>query len=61
MSALAAAPPATGSKTTDILSHIGNTPLLRLGRMTEDLPGIEIYGKAEFFNPGGSVKDRAGV
>ena len=61
MSALAATPPATRSKATDILSHIGNTPLLRLGRMTEDLPGIEIYGKAEFFNPGGSVKDRAGL
>jgi len=43
---------------TDILAHIGNTPLLRLKRITEDLPGIEIYGKAEYFNPGGSVKDR---
>ncbi len=45
------APPAT-----DILAHIGNTPLLRLKRITRDLPGIEIYGKAEYFNPGGSVK-----
>ena len=61
MSALAAAPPATRLKATDILSHIGNTPLLRLARMTADLPGIEIYAKAEFFNPGGSVKDRAGL
>ena len=61
MSALAATPPATRLEATDILSHIGNTPLLRLSRMTEDLPGIEIYGKAEFFNPGGSVKDRAGL
>lgn len=43
---------------TDILAHIGNTPLLRLKRITRDLPGIEIYGKAEYFNPGGSVKDR---
>jgi cysteine synthase B len=43
---------------TDILAHIGNTPLLRLQRVTRDLPGIEIYGKAEYFNPGGSVKDR---
>ena len=43
---------------TDILAHIGNTPLLRLKRITQDLPGIEIYGKAEYFNPGGSVKDR---
>lgn len=43
---------------TDILAHIGNTPLIRLKRVTRDLPGIEIYGKAEYFNPGGSVKDR---
>lgn len=43
---------------TDILAQIGNTPLIRLGRITQDLPGIEIYGKAEYFNPGGSVKDR---
>src|SRR3569833_2401616 len=43
---------------TDILAQIGNTPLIRLGRITHDLPGIEIYGKAEYFNPGGSVKDR---
>lgn len=61
MSALAAPPPAQRLQATDILSHIGNTPLLRLERMAEDLPGIEIYGKAEFFNPGGSVKDRAGL
>jgi len=43
---------------TDILSRIGNTPLLRLTRLTAELPGIEIYAKAEYFNPGGSVKDR---
>jgi cysteine synthase B len=43
---------------TDLLSQIGNTPLLRLATLTKDLPGIEIYGKAEYFNPGGSVKDR---
>ena len=41
-----------------LLSHIGGTPLVRLERIVEDLPGIEIYGKAEYFNPGGSVKDR---
>jgi cysteine synthase B len=46
---------------TDILSRIGNTPLLRLARVTADLPGIEIYAKAEYFNPGGSVKDRAAL
>jgi S-sulfo-L-cysteine synthase (O-acetyl-L-serine-dependent) len=42
-----------------LLGLIGNTPLLRLSRVDEDLPGVEIYAKAEFFNPGGSVKDRA--
>ena len=41
-----------------ILSHIGGTPLVRLERIAKDLSGIEIYGKAEYFNPGGSVKDR---
>jgi len=41
------------------LDRIGNTPLLRLARITSDLPGIEILGKAEWVNPGGSVKDRA--
>jgi cysteine synthase B len=45
-------------KAADLLSQIGNTPLLRLAKITRDLPGIEIYGKAEYFNPGGSVKDR---
>lgn len=43
---------------TQFLSRIGNTPLVRLSRVTADLSGIEIYGKAEFANPGGSVKDR---
>ena len=37
---------------------IGNTPLIRLNRFSE-LTGCEILGKAEFMNPGGSVKDRA--
>ena len=37
---------------------IGNTPLVRLCKIEKDAPGVEIYGKAEFFNPGGSVKDR---
>jgi cysteine synthase B len=37
---------------------IGNTPLLRLGRIAADAPGVEVYGKAEWLNPGGSVKDR---
>lgn len=43
---------------TSLLGQIGNTPLIKLERLTRDLRGIEIYGKAEFQNPGGSVKDR---
>jgi cysteine synthase B len=42
-----------------LLSTIGRTALLRLRRLAPDRPGIEIYAKAEFQNPGGSVKDRA--
>jgi len=42
-----------------LLDTIGNTPLLRLESLTEGLPGIDILGKAEWANPGGSVKDRA--
>jgi cysteine synthase B len=44
-----------------VLDQIGNTPLLRLAKLDAQFDGIEIYGKAEFFNPGGSVKDRAGL
>ena len=42
-----------------IIERIGNTPLVRLDRLTEHLPGVQIVGKAEWYNPGGSVKDRA--
>jgi S-sulfo-L-cysteine synthase (O-acetyl-L-serine-dependent) len=42
-------------------STIGRTPLLRLERLVPDTPGVEIYAKAEFLNPGGSVKDRAAL
>jgi cysteine synthase B len=42
-----------------ILERIGNTPLVRLEKLTADLPGVQILGKAEWTNPGGSVKDRA--
>jgi cysteine synthase B len=44
---------------SDILSRIGNTPLLRLNKITRDLPeAVNLLAKAEWFNPGGSVKDR---
>jgi S-sulfo-L-cysteine synthase (O-acetyl-L-serine-dependent) len=44
---------------TGVLERIGNTPLIRLGKITAHLPGVQILGKAEWINPGGSVKDRA--
>jgi cysteine synthase A len=43
-----------------VIETIGNTPLIRLRRASEET-GCEIYGKAEFLNPGQSVKDRAGL
>jgi S-sulfo-L-cysteine synthase (O-acetyl-L-serine-dependent) len=42
-----------------LLERIGNTPLVRLEELTRNMPGIQILGKAEWANPGGSVKDRA--
>ena len=43
----------------DVEAQIGNTPLLRLRRVTQNLPeGVTIFAKAEYLNPGGSVKDR---
>jgi S-sulfo-L-cysteine synthase (O-acetyl-L-serine-dependent) len=42
-----------------LLERIGNTPLINLERLTAHLPGVHIVGKAEWANPGGSVKDRA--
>jgi cysteine synthase A len=48
------------TKHRDVLSAIGNTPLIRLNRVSE-LTGCEIWGKAEFLNPGQSVKDRAAL
>lgn len=50
--------PAPRHRASSVLEQIGNTPLLRLSALDADLPGVEIYAKAEFFNPGGSVKDR---
>jgi cysteine synthase B len=55
-----------GVQTTDsrarraesVLDLIGNTPLVRLRKFEVGLNGVELYGKAEWFNPGGSVKDR---
>jgi cysteine synthase B len=41
-----------------VLELIGNTPLLRLARVGSEFPNVEFYAKAEWCNPGGSVKDR---
>lgn len=56
----AAAKPATASAIGgQLLDRIGHTPLLRLGRIASVSPHASIFAKAEWFNPGGSVKDRA--
>ena len=44
----------------NFISGIGNTPLIKL-RAASEITGCNIYGKAEFLNPGGSVKDRAAL
>jgi cysteine synthase B len=41
-----------------ITKQVGNTPLVRVRLFERELPGLEVYAKAEWFNPGGSVKDR---
>lgn len=64
--------PHSGSNTQDppgrvprrvdsITDLIGNTPLVRLGRIERECPGVELWAKAEYCNPGGSVKDRAAL
>ncbi len=44
-----------------LLTFIGNTPLIQICRVTKHLRGVQIFAKAEWLNPGGSVKDRAGL
>ncbi|MDP2318740.1 MAG: cysteine synthase family protein [Acidobacteriota bacterium] len=53
-----AIPSITASSNLSIVDLIGDTPLIRLRRIERDLPGVELYAKAEWKNPGGSVKDR---
>jgi len=56
----ASANPATSKRLgLNALDRIGNTPLLRLDRIASDVADVELLGKAEWYNPGGSVKDRA--
>lgn len=46
---------------TGITRLVGNTPLLRVRMFEREFPRVEVYAKAEWFNPGGSVKDRAAL
>jgi len=46
-------------RASSIIELVGNTPLVRLHHIERDTPGVEIWAKCEFANPGGSVKDRA--
>lgn len=48
----------TAGHASALFDLVGRTPLIRLRRIEQEKPGIELYGKAEFANPGGSVKDR---
>ena len=48
-----------GRTASSVLDLIGRTPLIRLRRFERETPGVELYAKAEWQNPGGSVKDRA--
>jgi cysteine synthase B len=50
-----------GRDSVSILGYIGNTPLLCLSRLTKHLKHVHVYAKAEYLNPGGSVKDRAAL
>ena len=53
-----AIPTFTASVSPSIVDLVGDTPLVRLRKIERDLPGVELYAKAEWKNPGGSVKDR---
>ena len=57
--------PASGAalhrRAATVLDEIGHTPLVRLTQLAAPFRGIDIYAKAEFMNPGGSVKDRAAL
>ncbi|HWE03988.1 MAG TPA: cysteine synthase family protein [Tepidisphaeraceae bacterium] len=53
--------PQTMTRARSLLQLIGNTPLLPFARVTRDVAPVEVYAKAEWYNPGGSVKDRAAM
>jgi cysteine synthase B len=47
-----------GRRLESVIDAVGNTPLVRLRKVTRDVPDVEVWVKLEFANPGGSVKDR---
>ena len=53
-----AIPTVTQGVSPSIVDLVGDTPLIRLRRIERDFPGVELYAKAEWKNPRGSVKDR---
>lgn len=59
MSSPFSSPPVTDRAVSSVLELIGRTPLVRLRHFERETPGVELYAKAEWQNPGGSVKDRA--
>jgi S-sulfo-L-cysteine synthase (O-acetyl-L-serine-dependent) len=52
-------PPVTDRAASSVIGLVGRTPMVRLLKFERETPGVEIYAKAEWQNPGGSVKDRA--
>jgi len=56
-----AATPFFAMQTRSVIDLIGNTPMLAFGRAFDDLLPVQIFAKAEWYNPGGSVKDRAAL
>src|SRR3954464_13102923 len=59
MSALNTSSVVDRAQGSSILDMIGRTPVVRLQQFERETPGVELYAKAEWQNPGGSVKDRA--
>src|SRR5450631_3016877 len=59
MASPASSTESTRAPSSSVLDMIGRTPLVRLHQFERETPGVELYAKAEWQNPGGSVKDRA--
>src|SRR4029077_16125875 len=61
MSSSSPVAPVSLQTASSVLDLIGRTPLVRLPHFEREVPGVELYAKAEWQNPGGSVKDRAAL